>query len=62
MQEFLAFMHEKHYPKAYLWTTREQTAAIALYTRFGFRLTEEKNSVAFDKELVEQRYDLLLTA
>jgi ribosomal protein S18 acetylase RimI-like enzyme len=62
MQEFLAFMHEKRYQKAYLWTTREQTAAIALYTRFGFQLTEEKESVAFDKELVEQRYDLLLTA
>jgi ribosomal protein S18 acetylase RimI-like enzyme len=60
MREFLAFMHEKQYRRAYLWTTREQTAAIALYTRFGFQLTEEKNSVAFDKELVEQRYDLLL--
>ncbi|OUJ70376.1 GNAT family N-acetyltransferase [Hymenobacter crusticola] len=62
MQEFLAFMHKKQYHRAYLWTTQEQTAAIALYTRFGFQLTEEKNSVAFDKELVEQRYDLLLPA
>lgn len=62
MQEFVAFMHAKNYRQAYLWTTREQEAAISLYTRFGFRLTEEKNSVAFDKELVEQRYDLLLAA
>lgn len=62
LQEFVAFMREKHYRQAYLWTTREQAAAIALYTRFGFQLTEEKSSVAFDKELVEQRYDLLLAA
>jgi ribosomal protein S18 acetylase RimI-like enzyme len=62
MREFLAFMHEKQYRRAYLWTRREQTAAIGLYTRFGFQLTEEKNSLAFDKELVEQRYNLLLAA
>lgn len=62
MQEFLTFMRTKNYHQAYLWTTREQTAAIALYTKFGFQLTEEKNSMAFDKQLVEQRYDLLLAA
>ena len=62
MQEFLAFMRAKNYNQAYLWTTREQATAIALYTRFGFRLTEEKSSIAFDKQLVEQRYDLRLAA
>ncbi|MEI6945948.1 GNAT family N-acetyltransferase [Paraflavisolibacter sp. H34] len=60
MQEFLAYMHERHYRRAYLWTTNEQEAAIALYTRFGFVLTEEKPSDAFDKPLVERRYDLFI--
>ncbi|OUJ74816.1 GNAT family N-acetyltransferase [Hymenobacter crusticola] len=62
MQKFLAFMYAKHDQEPYLWTAREQRTAIALHHRCGFQLTEEKNSVAFDKELVEQRYDLLLTA
>jgi peptidyl-dipeptidase Dcp len=41
-------------------TTNEQQAAISLYTRYGFKLTEEKKSHAFDKELTELRYDLEL--
>lgn len=32
------------------------------YTPFGFHLTKETHYVAFDKELIEQRYDLLLAA
>lgn len=60
MDQFIGFMHEQGYKKAYLWTTQEQHAAIALYTRYGFRLTEEKQSQAFDKLLTEQRYDLEL--
>lgn len=60
MNEFVSFMKEKGITKAYLWTTNEQEEAIALYTRHGFRLTEEKPSNAFDKELVERRYDMAL--
>lgn len=60
MDEFISFMKEKGLSKAYLWTTNEQEEAIALYTRYGFRLTEEKRSNAFDKELVERRYDLTI--
>lgn len=58
--EFIAFAKERNYPSAYLWTTNEQQGAISLYTRFGFTLTEEKKSIAFDKPLVELRYDLQL--
>jgi len=58
MQEFVRFMQEKGFSHAYLWTTTEQQAAIALYTRFGFVLTEEKPSNSFGKPIVEQRYDL----
>jgi len=60
MKEFTNYMKERNYRTAYLWTTQEQVAAIELYKRFGFKLTAEKKSVAFDKELVEQRYDLIL--
>lgn len=60
MDEFIAFMKEKGYRKAYLWTTNEQHAAVALYEKYGFRLTEEKSSQAFDKLLTEQRYDMEL--
>jgi ribosomal protein S18 acetylase RimI-like enzyme len=60
MDQFIAYMNELGYKKAYLWTTNEQQAAISLYTRYGFRLTEEKVSHAFDKPLIELRYDLVL--
>jgi ribosomal protein S18 acetylase RimI-like enzyme len=60
MDEFMTYMNELDYKKAYLWTTNEQQAAISLYTRYGFRLTEEKVSHAFDKALTELRYDLEL--
>jgi ribosomal protein S18 acetylase RimI-like enzyme len=58
MIEFLAFMKERNYTKAYLWTTNEQEAATSLYTRHGFRLTEEKTSNTFDKPLIERKYEL----
>lgn len=60
MLEFLAFMKQKNYTTAYLWTTNEQHAATSLYTRHGFRLTEEKISAAFDKQLIERKYELEL--
>jgi len=61
MLEFLAFMKQKNYTTAYLWTTNEQHAATSLYTRHGFRLIEEKISSSFDKQLIEKRYELKLT-
>jgi peptidyl-dipeptidase Dcp len=60
MAEFIAFMEQRGVKDAYLWTTDEQHAAISLYTRFGFKLTEEKPSNAFGKPLIERRYDLHL--
>ena len=55
---FMNFLRARGYTSAYLWTTNEQEAAAALYKRFGFELTEEKESTAFGKPLLEQRYDL----
>lgn len=58
MRLFMNFVKEKGYKSVYLWTTNEQTAAINLYKRYGFRLTEEKKSNVFGKSLIEQRFDL----
>ncbi len=57
VQLFMDFLKEKGYRQAYLWTTNEQIAAAALYVRYGFKLTEEKESSAFEKLLIEERYD-----
>jgi DNA-binding MarR family transcriptional regulator/GNAT superfamily N-acetyltransferase len=60
MDSFLDFLRDRGYHHAFLWTTNEQHAAIALYTRYGFRLTEEKTSEAFGKSLTERKYELHL--
>ncbi|HTI57960.1 helix-turn-helix domain-containing GNAT family N-acetyltransferase [Mucilaginibacter sp.] len=59
MDSFMEYLKEQRLSAAYLWTTNEQQTATALYKRYGFQLTEEKPSKAFDKELTEQRYDLI---
>ena len=60
MQLYMDYLREKNYRTSYLWTTHELGAAAYLYKKFGFKLTEEKPSLAFGKELMEQRYDLQL--
>jgi len=60
MTGFIEFMKQCGVKHAYLWTTDEQHATISLYTRFGFKLTEEKPSQSFGKNLTERRYDLHL--
>lgn len=57
MQLFIEFLKEKGYQSAYLWTTNEQISAAKLYERYGFKLSEEKESNAFGKPLIEQRFD-----
>ncbi|HEX9825035.1 MAG TPA: GNAT family N-acetyltransferase [Flavobacteriaceae bacterium] len=58
MELFMNFLRKKGYHSAYLWTTHELSAAASLYTRHGFELTESKQSLAFEKPLNEQRYEL----
>lgn len=55
---FVHCLDELGYRSAFLWTTDEQEAAIALYERIGFRLTDAKSSTAFGRRLRELRYDL----
>lgn len=57
---YMDFLRECGYKKSYLWTTHELYAAASLYKHFGFQLSEEKESTAFGKPLIEQRYDLSL--
>jgi len=58
--QFVSYVKEMGCTKSFLWTTNEQHAAISLYERYGFQLTEEKESTAFGRPLTELRYDLEL--
>ncbi|MFD2582902.1 GNAT family N-acetyltransferase [Pedobacter vanadiisoli] len=58
MQLYMDFFKEKGYQSSYLWTFQGLDTAISLYTRHGFKLTEEKLSKALGKLVNEQRYDL----
>jgi len=60
MDLFIQFLHEQNYRQCYLWTTNELKAAAALYIKYGFELTEEKETTDFGKLVTEQRYDLFL--
>ena len=57
---YMDFLHICGYRESYLWTTHELSTAALLYKKFGFTLTEEKETTAFGKPLREQRYDLVL--
>lgn len=61
MNLYMDFLRECGYRKSYLWTTHELHTAISLYKKFGFTLTEEKESTTFGRPLIEQRYDLILS-
>lgn len=62
MEQYVEFLHHCGYESSYLWTTHELSAAASLYKKFGFVLTEEKESTAFGKLLKERRYDLRVGA
>lgn len=55
---FMNFLKKKKYHSAYLWTTDELDTAVSIYTKYGFEITESKQSTAFEKPLNEVRYDL----
>jgi GNAT superfamily N-acetyltransferase len=58
MELYMDFYRKAGYSSSYLWTTNELPAAASLYTRYGFKLAEEKESGAFGKLLKEQKYEL----
>jgi DNA-binding MarR family transcriptional regulator/GNAT superfamily N-acetyltransferase len=58
MRLLVEFLKEKDYSECYLWTTNDLLPAGNLYLKYGFELVEEKPSVNFGKNLVEQKYNL----
>jgi peptidyl-dipeptidase Dcp len=60
MNLYTNFLKECQYESSYLITTDELPTAASLYTRFGFKLVESKESDAFGKPVNEQRYELIL--
>jgi ribosomal protein S18 acetylase RimI-like enzyme len=59
MELYMDYYRQCGFTSSYLWTTNELPAAASLYTRYGFRLVEEKESTAFGKLLKEQKYELV---
>lgn len=55
---YMDFYNTCGYQSCYLWTTRELKAAAAIYIKNGFILAEERDSEAFGKKVVEQKYIL----
>lgn len=58
MDQYMRFFYAAGYTSSYLWTTSELETAVALYKRYGFHLSEEKDTTNFGKPVTEQRYDL----
>jgi len=60
LKDALQFCKERQYKTVFLWTTSQLIEAWHLYTRFGFRKTEEKTHNIWGKRVTEERYDLHL--
>lgn len=56
----LDFCGEKEFKNVFLWTIDALGKARSLYTRNGFKLTEEDRHVIWGVEVNEQRFDLRL--
>lgn len=59
MELFMGFYNQCGYTSSYLWTTDELETAAALYSKYGFSITEESPTNSFGKELVERKYELI---
>ncbi len=60
MDLYFEFLKKCEYRKSYLLTTHELPTASHIYVSYGFKLTEQYESSAFGKPLIEQRYELNL--
>jgi GNAT superfamily N-acetyltransferase len=60
MEESIAFCRRQGYTKVFLWTVSSLVTAAHIYTRAGFRMTEEHTHSIWGSVLTEQRYDLAL--
>ncbi len=60
MDTVMDFSRAKGYKHVFLWTVNILEAARALYSRFGFRLTESKANDTWNGNLLEERWDLYM--
>jgi GNAT superfamily N-acetyltransferase len=60
MEEAVTFSRETGYRSIILWTFNELETAIALYRRWGFQKTEEKAHHIWGRDLIEEKYELML--
>ena len=60
MEMYMEFFKSCGYKSSYLWTTKELESAANIYKKSGFILSEEKESSAFGKNVIEQRYYLVI--
>ena len=56
----LDFCRSCRYPRVHLLTFSSLSAARHLYEKYGFRLVSEERGSQWGKEVIEQRYELLL--
>jgi len=56
VEEALSFSRSKGYDSVFLWTLSILVVAARIYRQAGFTLAEEKESLLWGRQLVEQRY------
>jgi ribosomal protein S18 acetylase RimI-like enzyme len=60
MEEAIKYSREAGYKRIILWTFSELETAIALYTRWGFKKTDERAHHIWGRDLIEEKYELAL--
>lgn len=60
LTQALQFCKEKNYVRVFLDTTSEQTTAVTMYKKAGFKLVNETENNSWGKTLIEQKYELKL--
>jgi GNAT superfamily N-acetyltransferase len=60
VEESIVFCREQHYERVFLWTVSPLVAAARVYSKAGFRISEEITHRIWGCQLTEQRYELNL--
>ncbi len=61
LQEAVAFCRDHGYKSVILWTVSFLSAAAHLYQEIGFKKREERPGIMWGVEVVEEKYELMLT-
>jgi GNAT superfamily N-acetyltransferase len=61
LREAVSFARDIGYREMFLWTERSLRAAAHLYQGMGFRLTESRAGHLWGKEVVEEKFELVLS-